>query len=222
MCLGVASWLFQLDSLFIRQILLSTSPGTLPGIFCRIRLLFTCCIYSVSAFTPGSTLGLETPWERNWTFVFRRHQLSRLKETLMSIMFQIKFLTSEIFLTLSLSGRKDQTYWLLAQHFNRTLCWNYFAQTFLFSGHDCNGYSQCSLCLGWVKSLSVLNHVGRCTEGPLSTSVGGTDHSEWASTGGWFPRDVLVLLCMFEAQISLRLQSSFPDPQKWSFSSTIS
>ena len=44
--------------------------------------------------------------------------------------------------------------------------------------------------------------------------MGGTDHSEWASTGGWFPRDVLVLLFMFEAQISLRLQSSFPDPQK--------
>ena len=35
-----------------------------------------------------------------------RHQLSRLKETLMSIMFQIKFLTSEMLLTLSLSGKK--------------------------------------------------------------------------------------------------------------------
>lgn len=43
-----------------------------------------------------------------------------------------------MFLTLSL-WEKNQTYWLLAQQFNRMLCWNYFAQTFLFSSHDHNG-----------------------------------------------------------------------------------
>lgn len=32
--------------------------------------------------------------------------------------------------------------------------------------------------------------------------------------GGSFPSDVLVLLWMFEAQTSFRLQSSFPDPQQ--------
>ena len=61
-----------------------------------------------------------------------------------------------------------------------------------------------------------------CTAGTLNTFVGGTDYSEWASAGGRFPSEMLVLLLMFEAQTPLRLQSSFPDPQQWSFSSTVS
>ena len=58
-------------------------------------LLLSTCIYSRQQARFGDTMGKKL-----------RHQLSRLKETLMSIMFQIKFLTSEMLLTLSLSGKK--------------------------------------------------------------------------------------------------------------------